>query len=242
MKAHWAGGGIERTAIVTAGELRAVDERRFNEYDRCRIGDDPMTTVPPLLKALFSSKLRVKLLEHFCFHPGQEFHVRRLATALDEPVGTVARELARLERAGVLASHRVGNQRQYGLAENCPILDELRSLFLKTSGASVELRAALEKLAGVELAFLYGSYARGDAHGTSDMDLMIVGCAVDRELAPAVARVERRLKREISYTICTRAAAEKRLGRAGDFVHEVFTGPRILLIGSAHDRLFRTAR
>jgi len=194
------------------------------------------------LKTLFSSKLRVKVLEHFFFHPGEEVYIRRLASKLDEPVGTVARELAGLERAGILASRRVGNQRHYRLNEGCPILDDLRNIFLKTSGAGAELRMTLEKIPGVELAFLYGSYVRGEAHASSDLDLMIVGDVSDRDLAPAVARVERRLKREINYTIYTRSEAEKRLGHKGDFVHEVLSGPRILLIGDERDELFRAGR
>ena len=58
--------------------------------------------------------------------------------------------------------------------------------------AGAELRGALEKTPGVELAFLYGSYASGEAHATSDLDLMIVGNASDRGLAPAVATDHRR--------------------------------------------------
>ena len=201
-----------------------------------------MTHVPAILKALFSSKLRIKVLEHFFFHPGEEFYVRRLASNLDEPVGSVARELAGLECAGILVSRRVGNQRHYGLNANCPILEDLRNIFLKTAGASEELRRALEQVAGVELAFLYGSYASGEAHAGSDLDLMVIGDVSDRDLAPPVARVERRLMREVNYTICPRDEAEKRLGQKGDFIHEVLTGPRVLLIGNEGDELFRVGR
>jgi len=201
-----------------------------------------MATAPATLKLLFSSKLRVKLLEHFFFHPGQEFYVRRLAAELREPVGTVARELAQLEPAGVLVSRRLGNQRHYHPREDCFILPELESIFLKTAGASAALRCALEKIPGVELAFLYGSYVSGAAHAASDLDLMIIGSAPDRLLAPAVARVERRLKREVNYTTYTRAEVEQRQTQAGDFVHEVFRGPRILLIGDKNDRLLRATR
>lgn len=201
-----------------------------------------MMAVSATLKTLFSSKLRVKVLEYFFFHPGDEFYVRRLASELDEPVGTVARELAHLQRAGVLASHCVGNQKHYRLSEDCSILEDLRNIFLKTAGAGAELRRVLEKTLDVELAFLYGSYASGEAHAGSDLDLMVVGNVSDRDLAPAVARVERRLKREINYTIYTRDDVNKRLGRKGDFVHEVLAGPRILLIGDERDELFRAGQ
>ncbi len=58
-----------------------------------------MSSVPLTLKHLFSSKLRVKVLSHFFFHPGEAFHVRRLAAEVQESAGSVARELAHLEEA-----------------------------------------------------------------------------------------------------------------------------------------------
>lgn len=194
-----------------------------------------MTTGTPVLKRLFSSGLRVKVLSHFFLHPGESAYVRELAGALGESPGTLTRELTNLQEAGVLRSERVGNQRHYSLDATCPILEDLRRMFLKTTGAGDELRNALVKLGGVELAFIYGSFARGDAHGKSDIDLMVVGDVGDRELAPAVAAVEKRLHREINYTVYTRAEAVKRLGKKGDFIHEVFSGPRIVLIGKAKE-------
>ncbi len=199
-----------------------------------------MDIIPLTLKCLFSSKLRVKILGHFFSHPGEGTHVRGVATELEEPVGTVARELARLEVAGVLSSRRVGNQKRYGLSDESPILEDLRRIFLKTTGVGAELRAALDSLPGVELAFIYGSYASGEAHAGSDVDLMVIGDASDRDLAPAVAPVERRLKRQVSYVQYTRDEVERRLRRKGDFVHEALTGPVIVLIGRADDGLLRT--
>jgi predicted nucleotidyltransferase len=200
-----------------------------------------MNVVPAILKCLFSSKLRVKVLSRFFSGPEEDLHVRRVAAELGEPVGTVGRELARLERAGVFASLRVGNQRRYSLSAESPILDDLRNIFLKTMGAGAELRAALEKVRGVQLAFIYGSYATGTAHAASDIDLFVIGDVGDRQVAPAVAVVERRLKRPINYALYTRAEAEKRIGRKGDFVHEVLKGPKVMVIGKANDRLFGVA-
>lgn len=200
-----------------------------------------MSPVSKTLKRLFSSKLRVKVLSHLFFHPGEAFHVRRLAAELHESPGSVARELAHLQEAGLVSSRAVGNQKPYTLREDNPIYGDLRNIFVKTSGAGAELRSALEKIPAVELAFIYGSYATGQAHAASDIDLMVIGDASDRELAPAIARIERSLKRQINYTLCTRGDAEKKLGKKGEFVHEVLAGPRILLIGRADDGLFRAA-
>lgn len=194
-----------------------------------------------ILKSLFSSNLRIKVLSHFFLHPEESFHIRGLAGILDEPVGTVARELAHLENAGIMESQAVGNQKRYSIRKDSPIHDDLRNLFLKTTGAGEMIRSVLKGLQGVELAFIYGSFASGEANVNSDIDLMVVGAISEKKLAPAIARVENSLGREVNYTVFTRTEVEKRLGRKGDFVHEVFTGPRIMLAGGNDDRLFRTS-
>jgi len=198
-----------------------------------------MDNIPPILKYLFSSKLRVKILSHFFFHPGESFYIRQLASVLREPAGTVARELSHLEEAGMLKHERIGKQKHYSIFGACPISEDLRNIFLKTAGASAELKTTLEKSSSVELAFIYGSYASGEANVRSDIDLMIIGDASDRELAPLIARIERRLKREINYVVYARQEAEKRLRKSGDFIHEVFRGQKILLVGDSNDRLLR---
>jgi len=200
-----------------------------------------MAGTPLTLKYLFSSELRVKILSHFFFHPGETFHVRGLAAELGESAGTVSRELARLEKAGILRSTPVGNQKRYSPRKDSPILDDLCNIFLKTAGAGAQLRTAMEKISGVELAFIYGSYARGDAHAQSDVDLMIIGDVSDRELAPAVARIEVRLKRQINYIFYTRREAKKGAVKKGEFIHEALSGPRIVLLGDRDDGLFRAA-
>lgn len=189
-----------------------------------------MQTVPLTLKLLFSSKLRVKILSHFFFHPGESYYVRRLASELGEHVGVVGRELKNLEKAGILTSRPLGNQKHYSPEQRSPVHDELRNIFLKTSGASAELRDALGKRNDIESAFIYGSYASGEAHANSDIDLMVIGDVLDRQLAPMIARVERRVGREINYSLYTRREIDERTGKKGDFVHEVFSGPKIVII------------
>jgi len=165
-----------------------------------------------------------------------------LASALDAPPGTVARELSGLEKAGILESETLGKQKYYSPSAALPIMEDLRNIFLKTMGATAELKAAVERLSGVELAFVFGSYAGGRAGPGSDLDLMVIGDVADRDMAPAAAKVERRLKREINYTIFARDEAEKRIGKKGDFVHEVFSGPKILIVGRGDDELFEAPR
>lgn len=196
-----------------------------------------MSTEAHILKRLFSSRLRVSVLSYFFMNPGESFHIRSLATILGESAGNLARELNNLEEAGLVQSRAVGNQKHFSLREDSPIHEDMRNLFLKTVGAGGEIRDLLSHLDGIELAFLFGSFASGEAHGSSDIDVMIIGEINDRELAPLMAELEGRLHREINYMIYSRREAEKRIKQEGDFVYEVFRGPRIILIGQSDDGL-----
>ena len=196
-----------------------------------------MSTEAQILKRLFSSKLRVSVLSHFFMNPGESFYVRNLATLLGESAGNLARELNNLEEAGLVQSRAVGNQKHFSLREDSPIHEDLRNLFLKTVGAGGEIRDLLSNVNDIELAFIFGSFVSGEAHGSSDIDVMIIGEISDRELALLMAELEGRLHREINYMTYSREEAERRIEQEGDFVHEVFRGPRIILIGQSDDGL-----
>jgi hypothetical protein len=68
---------------------------------------------------------------------------------------------------------------------------------------------------------------------------MIIGGVSERELAPALRTIERNLGRDVNCTIYSKREVMKRIGKRGDFVHEVFAGPKNLLLGSPDDGLFK---
>lgn len=181
--------------------------------------------------ALFGeSRVRRQILERFFARPGVVGHVRELAREFGRSPTIVGAELDRLERAGILTSERIGRARRYRVDEGSPIATEIRSLVRKTIGVEARLRAALADLAGLEEAFLYGSYARGDERAASDLDLFVVG-AVDQEaLTERLADVERELDRDVNVATFERAELE-RLRAAGDrFIETVFAGSRVPLV------------
>jgi len=193
------------------------------------------------LKTLVGSTGRAKLLAHFFLHPGAAFHVRELARLLDESPGSLLRDLRRLEAIRLLQTERVGNQVRYSLDQAHPLHGDLQRMILKTTAVDVVLREALQRVHGIELGVLYGSFAKGDATGRSDLDLMIVGDATDRVLTPAIAKAEQALGREVSYTRYPREEAREKIRQRSSFVHNVFAGPTVLVLGSSDDELFALA-
>lgn len=182
--------------------------------------------------ALFGgSEVRRQILRTFFARPGLVRHVRELARELGWSATIVGQELDRLERTGILTSDRIGRARRYRVDEQSPIASEIRSLVQKTIGVEARIRDAIADLPGIEEAFLYGSYARGDERATSDLDLMVIGAVEQEDLSERLAGAERDLKRDVNVTSYDRDEIE-RLRSEGDlFVERVLDGPRVLLIG-----------
>ena len=182
--------------------------------------------------ALFGeSQVRKEILRTFFGRPEVVRHVRELAREIGRSPAIVGEELDRLERTGILSSERIGRARRYRVDERSPIASEVRSLVQKTIGIEARVREAIGDLRGVEEAFLYGSYARGDDRATSDLDLFVIGSVDQEALTEQLTDVERDLGRDINVATYERAEVE-RLRKEGDpFVADVLEGPRVSLIG-----------
>jgi predicted nucleotidyltransferase len=179
------------------------------------------------------SRVRRQILLRFFARPRVQHHVRELARQLGWSATIVGRELDRLERAGILLSERIGTVRRYRVDEHSPIASEIRSLVQKTIGVEARIREAIADLPGIEEAFLYGSYARGDDRATSDLDLVVIGSVDQERLTERLAEVERDLGRDVSLASYDRDEVE-RLRSEGDlFVGRLFDGPRIPLVGGS---------
>jgi predicted nucleotidyltransferase len=198
--------------------------------------------IPPALKALLGSTGRAKLLAHLFLRPGDAFHIRELARLLKESPGSLLRDLRRLEAIRLLQAERVGNQVRYSLNQKYPLYRDLQQIILKTIAVDAILRDALQPVRDIELAALYGSFAKGEATSRSDLDLMIIGGVADRALAPALAKAEEFLGREVSYTRYTREEARKKIRQRTSFVRTALAGPTILVLGNSDDELFALAR
>src|SRR3989344_4423476 len=87
-----------------------------------------------MLKDLFISKTRVKLLQVFLSNPGRIFYVRELVRAVGEQINAVRAELARMERVGMLISELRANRKFHGFRKDYVYFDELTRLVSKSTG------------------------------------------------------------------------------------------------------------
>ena len=164
-----------------------------------------MRTEAPLLLPLFRSRGQARLLARVFLHPDERLSLNQLARELDLDPATVQREAGRLEEAGILTSERIGAARLVRPNEESPFYPDLSGLVFKAFGPVPVLRERLKRLAGIEAAFVYGSWAsryagdRGEAPG--DIDLLILGRPDRRKLARLCREASEELGFEVNPTV-----------------------------------------
>lgn len=156
---------------------------------------------------IFRSDLQGRLLALLYVDPDAEFAISDLAERLGVHVSTVQREVDRLERAGLVTSRRIGRARLARADLTSPYSQELGALVRKVYGPVHVLARELAGVAGIEEAWIYGSWA-ARAHGErgpapADIDLLVVGSPDPDTVDAAVARSEREIGIEVNVTILT---------------------------------------
>jgi predicted nucleotidyltransferase len=181
---------------------------------------------------IFGSRIRAKILGWLFTHPDESFFVRQIALILKEDPTNVSREMAKLEELGILRSKRNGNLKYFQTNQECPFFEELKGLVLKTSGVAGRIRAALERLAGIEYAFIYGSFAKGEEKADSDVDLLIIGDVDMDRLDSNLGKLEKMLGREINYVLYSREEFKSKRKAKDGFLMDVLSGKKIMVVGA----------
>jgi predicted nucleotidyltransferase len=186
--------------------------------------------------ALFT-KTQQRVLGVLFGQPDRSFYANEIIGLAASGSGAVQRELARLEAAALVTMRRQGNQKHYQANHDAPIFAELRSIALKTFGVVDVLRAALQPLLpDIELAFVYGSLAKGNAHAGSDIDLMVVGDAMSNAaLLEALSPASTQLGRAVNPTLYTPEEFAQRIMDGKSFITRVLEQPKIFVKGSYGD-------
>lgn len=176
------------------------------------------------------SDLRRKVLTFFFVNRKERVYVRQLAVALGADSTNVSRELARLEREGFLRAEREGRQLYYSVNRDYPYLKPVFALLSSSVGIAPTLKRALKNVDGVDRAWIYGSFAKGEADAESDIDLLIVGRPDQAQLALEIRNAEQALKREINYTVLAFPELNRRLAAREAFLADIWNGKRIELV------------
>jgi predicted nucleotidyltransferase len=189
------------------------------------------------LGSLLGSEVRARIVVHFVVHPRSRLSARELGRRAGVPgKRSLQIEVDRLAGLGLLRRDRVGRAVHISRDHSHAQWGALASLAQEYAPTLI-LREALAGVPGVEAAFVFGSYARGDARPDSDIDLFVYGDeipegAVGKALLDAALVLDRPVDAK-RYD----APAFQRDARPGaSFLPGALSGPKLWLVGSA-DRL-----
>lgn len=187
---------------------------------------------PPPLLPLLRSRLQAEILSLVLLSPGREWTLSELASRARASTSSVLREVARAEQAGVMASRRVGNTRLVTVVAS-PLTEPLTELLLRSFGPGQVLAEELASVAGIESAYLFGSwaarYAGQAGRSPADLDVLVIGTPDRDALDDAAQRAGARLAREVNVTI--RSADWWRSGDDG-FHTEITRRPLVQISGN----------
>lgn len=182
-----------------------------------------------LLKRLFTSQTRVKLLTLFMLNPEEEFFIRELTRRLEEQINSIRRELDNMKRAGILKSRMKNRKKFYIVNKECPIFPELRSIITKTTDQNARVVQGILKLGTVELIVLSGIFL----HKESDVDLLVVG-EIDKEKLTSFLEKEVSSDEPTRFSLMNKADFLYRIKCNDRFVKQLVTDTQNLI---AHNEL-----
>lgn len=185
------------------------------------------------LLPIFRSDEQASLLMVLFVAATEPLTLTELATRAGVSPAHVHKEIGRLEAAGLVRSRRQGRNRLVEANPQSPLTPDLRSLLTKALGPVTILRRLLTGVAGIEEAFVYGSWAaayQGEPTTSppGDIDLMVLGTPDIQAVYEVARRAEKELGIPVNPTVfTTREWASDQTG----FAQQVRAGSRVTVIG-----------
>lgn len=191
-----------------------------------------MSLQPSSLGAALLGRTREAVIGLLFTDPTVGLHVREIGRRTGFSAPTVARELRMLEAVGVVTSEAIGRQVSYRANPACAIYPELQSIAVKTWGIRGRVATVISGLHGIDVAFIFGSFAAGQAHPTSDVDVIVVGSVDYAVLSEAMSRVSTDVGRSVNAKLYRPAEWARKLSENNHFLAAVASGPKLFLTGS----------
>ena len=186
------------------------------------------------LAKILSSRVKAEVFRLLFGVGVQRLHLREIERRSGLAVGTVRQELKRLAQLGLVDEQPDGNRTYYSANRQHPLYPDIHNIVLKTSGMVDVLRDALQG-EPIDVAFVFGSIARGEEQPHSDIDLMVIGSIGLRQLSRCLTGVSEMLGREINPHILTAEEFRARKLAGDHFLSSVLATPRLFMIGCEHE-------
>jgi len=179
-------------------------------------------------------RTKQRLLATVLLRSDEGWYLNKLAREFGVTPSTLQRDLEQLVQGEVLQRVEDGGRVYYEPHPACSFLPELRGLLLKTVGLVDLVAASLLPLAPkIQVAFIYGSIAAGEARAPSDVDLFLVGEPDQVKLSGALSELRDKTGREVNPVVI--GVDELRRRADEHFVSRVLDSPKLFVVGNEGD-------
>lgn len=158
-------------------------------------------------------------------------HTRELMRRIGGTPRPVQLALEKLDRQGLVESRRVGPLRLWRMDPAHPLYRSLRELYARTVGVGARIAAEVAKQKKVDLAFVFGSYARGTDDVRSDIDVFVLGDADWGPLDDVGRELSRELGREVNFVSWKREDLVRAAEQASPFLDTLRRSEKIWIKG-----------
>jgi DNA-binding transcriptional ArsR family regulator len=186
----------------------------------------------PSLLPILRSQQQGEILALLLGDPDRELSLTEISQLTATPHPSVYREVQRAEEAGLVTTRKIGNTRLVRANTASPYYSGLADVLTRAFGVPSVLAAALQRVSGIETAYLYGSWAARHAgepglRPGGDIDILILGQPDRDQLYDVLGAVESHLGRAVQATI--REAGWLDSG-SGSFHDTVISRPLLQLV------------
>lgn len=182
------------------------------------------------LQDLITSRVRVKILELFFTNTNELYYIREATRLIGEEINAVRRELLHLTKAGILFSENRGNRQYFGTNKAHVFFPELQNIIFKETGLGKKIRRFKRKLGKLDYV-VFTSHFFNRREKSDNLDILIIGEVVVPELEILLKEEEKKLGREINFTIFDDKEFKFRKQRRDPFIMEIMYGKRMMIMG-----------
>lgn len=181
------------------------------------------------LGELFGSEQRFRVLREVYLNPARWFTCKELWTRTGVDQAHAFRLMSRWAKLGLVDRKNEGRTSLYR-ASGDPLLQGLTDIILRNDAILDDIRAALPD--ATDAAVIFGSMARGEERGDSDIDVLVLGDELSSiRVNAALALVGRKHMREINASVHSRNEFEDLLADQDSFALGVVENKVINLKG-----------
>ena len=184
-----------------------------------------------VLETLLGSKGKVVLLSTLFDGKQRRAHIRELARNSGLSAPSLMREAKALVKIGLLREEHDGNRVDYFANVDSPLYAPLAELIAKTIGPECLLKTMFAD-GDDDIAFIYGSRAKGSERADSDYDVFVIGWDGLRKIAARIGEIADKAGIEINPYVISPEEFTRRVSTGDHFLRDVLASPKVFLKGN----------